>query len=119
MMNQETKNNIFSNEFDDDNVDYKSLESLLDDDSNRKKNKIYNYIIENGDMLSHEIDINNKKRKLKCKQYIPYILKKSNEFTEEELESYSLSDVYDIYSQLKIQNRSIFIKIFYYLFFEK
>lgn len=112
-------NNIYSINYEDDDRDFNSLSELLDYDTVRKKHKYANEVIENGDYYLSEIDKKKKNRKLRSKKYIPYILEKSDGYTEEELNSYSFEDIIDIYNQVKLDNRPFLLKVFHFLFFNK
>lgn len=112
-MSDET--NKLSIEYDDDNKDYFALNQFLEEDTNRRKNKLVFDIEENGERYLKEIDRKKKVKHQAKTKYIPYILKHSL-YDEEELLSYSFEDVMDIYKEIKYKNRPWIIKFFDSLF---
>lgn len=108
---------ILSIDFDDSNDGYDEFSKYLNDDTHRKMKKTAVQIEELGELCVNEIERKNKQKAQKSKKLIPYILKKSEDkYTEEELLSYSYEDVKNIYDEIKEKNKSIFIKIFQFLF---
>jgi hypothetical protein len=110
----EYSNDPLSINFNDDNENYESFNEFLEDDTQRKKNSTANTIIEMGSQFLGEIEnksIINEKKKLKL---IPYIIRKSDKYSEDVLISYSYSDVKSIYDEIKANNKSFFSKLFHF-----
>lgn len=103
----------------DEGVDLDTLNSHINDDIYRKKNVMASEIMDKGQEYIDEIDRKNKKRNLIKKKYIPYVLKHCDEYTEKELYEYSYKDVIEIYNEVKVENRPLFLKIIHYIFFNK
>ena len=77
------------------------------------KDHIAKVIIESADSLLKEIDKKNKLREIEKEKYIKKILKShKDKYTFEELKSYSLKDVRDIYVIVDEENKSFIKKIF-------
>jgi len=94
-----------------------SYNKYLEDDTKRKKQKITSEFEENGLQFLSEIERKKKRNTLIQIKLIPYILKHCKDiYTEEELKSYSLEDIQDIYNKIKKENRNIFLKFFLFLF---
>lgn len=107
---------ILSIDSDDDDKDLLAFTEYLEEDTKRKKENAASFITQMGDKFLKEID---KKKSLENKQkikYIKYILKRTYKYDDEELESYSFKDVQDVYNELKIQNQSVIIKFFHFIF---
>jgi hypothetical protein len=110
--------NLHSIEFNDDNIDYESLNKFLIDDTVRKKNVIINDLLNNGEDYLNEVikrrDCENQE-KLK---YIPYIIKNNKQYSQDMLLLYGLVDVIQIYQEIrdKEYEKSTIRKIFSFLF---
>jgi len=105
---------------DDNDMSIVAFNEYLEADTIRKKNQNAIEIERMGDFYLKEIDRKKlKKEKIKT-ELITYIIKHSNNrYTINDtwdLNTYSFEDVRDIYNQLKIENRSIFSKIFHFIF---
>ena len=98
----------------DDNIGYDAFSKFLDEDTLRKKNRTAIEFSEIGEICLTEIDRKKKNQsKLKLK-YVPYILKHSDNYNVNELESYELNDIIIIYNELKIENQSKFKKFIHF-----
>lgn len=107
---------ILSIDSDDDNENYDAFFNYLDDDTKRKKAHIANEFNQVGEKLLKEIE---RKKRLESEQkekYIKYILKHSNSYDYEDLHSYELSDVKNIYDDIKTKRTPAIIKFFHFLF---
>jgi hypothetical protein len=101
----------------DDNVSVLSLAKHLEEDAERKKNKVALEFQEMGDNYLKEIDRKKKTESLKQRKLIPYILKHRGDYYDEsELMSYSFKDIQDIYDEIKKKNKSAITKFFNFLF---
>lgn len=77
------------------------------------KDHIAKTIIENGDSFLAEIDKRNKLREIEKEKYIKKILKShKDKYTFEELKSYSLKDVREIYEIVNEENKTFIKKVF-------
>ena len=77
------------------------------------KDHIAKTIIENGDSFLAEIDKRNKLREIEKEKYIKKILKShKDKYTFEELKSYSLKDVREIYEIVDEENNTFIKKVF-------
>jgi len=89
----------------------------LEDDVVRNKKKAASEFEELGTQFLNEIDKKKKRKKLTQIKLIPYILKHAGDiYDEEELKSYTLEDVQDIYNEVKSQKKSSITKFFQFLF---
>jgi len=89
----------------------------LEDDTDRNKKKTASEFEELGVMYLKEIDKKKKRKKLSQVKLIPYILKRAGDiYDEDELKSYTLEDVQDIYNEVKSQKKSPITKFFHFLF---
>lgn len=103
--------------FDDELIDYLSLNKHLKEDTERKKKQTYLEFDEMGGRYIKEIEKKKIDKELKQVKLITYILKyHADKFDEEELMSYSFEDVNDIYNEIKKQNKSAIVKFFHFLF---
>ena len=77
------------------------------------KDHIAKTIIENGDSFLAEIDKRNKLREIEKEKYIKKILKShKDKYTFEELKSYSLKDVREIFDMVDEENKTFIKKVF-------
>lgn len=107
---------ILSIDSDDDNNDYESFNTYLEEDTNRKKNRIAIDIEQMGSQLLNEIDVKNKRKEFKKRAVlIPYVIKNST-YGIDELISYSFEDVQKIYYEIKKEKRPAIIKFFHFIF---
>jgi hypothetical protein len=106
-------NNISS--IDDNDEDYKSFSAYLEEDTNRKKNKFVAVIEESGNQFLKEIEIKNKRKDLKKKISISYIIENSS-YDIDELITYSLEDVQKIYNEIREKRKPLIIKILHFIF---
>lgn len=115
-MNDSTSNNPLVME-ENDGIDYNTFEKYLNDDILRTKYNIGNDIVEMGDELLSEIEEKNARNDLIKADYVKRILKldKSHKYGMKSLMRYSLEDVKNIYVEVKIANRSKFVKIIHFL----
>lgn len=110
------KNILSIDSDDDDNKDLLAFTEYLEEDTKRKKESTASFINQMGDKFLKEINQKKNlenKQKIKC---IKYILKHTYKYDDEELELYSLKDLQDIYKEVKIQNQSVIIKFFRFIF---
>ena len=97
----------------DDDMSVLSLSQHIEEDIERKKNKLANEFQELGDNYLTEIDRKKRRKKVKQSKLIPYILKHRKDMhTEEELLSYSYEDIQEIYDEIKAEKRSWLVKLF-------
>lgn len=97
----------------DDEMSVLTLAEHLNDDSERKKNLLAAEINELGTQYLQEIDRKKKIKRIRQSKLIPYILKNSDDqYTEEELLSYSFEDVMKIHDDIKTKKRSWIVKLF-------
>jgi hypothetical protein len=109
--------NILSIDSDDDNENYLQFDEFLNDDTNRRKKKIANEFDEMGKIYLKEIEANKNRQTIEKVKLIPYILKYSeNKYTDEDLMTYSIEDVRDIYNQIKQERSSFLSKLFRFIF---
>lgn len=109
-------NNPQSIHYMDNDDDYDVFIKFLNDTNERDKNIIAHNINAMGNLLINEINNKRTVEIMRIKKLIPYILKHCNDkYSEEELLTYSLSDVNDIYNEYKEKNMNIIIKFFKYL----
>jgi hypothetical protein len=105
---------ILSIDADDDNKNYQEFSEFLQEDTERKKKRNAQMINELGDLIVSDIEKKRKSEKLKADKLIPYILKHSDSYSEEDLTAYSFNDVQDIYDEIK--KETFFNKFFHFLF---
>lgn len=109
--------NLLSIDADDDDISYLSLTKHLEDDSLRKKNKTASEFEELGGKYLEEIEKKKKKKRLKIKKLIPYILRHHKDiYDKEELLTYSFEDIQDIYNETKIEKKPTLIKFIQFIF---
>jgi len=102
---------------DDDNENYLGFEEFLEDDTNRMKKKIAREFEEMGDFYLKEKEINDNRSLVQKRKLIPFILKHSEDkYSEEDLLSFSINDIRDIYKQIKSNRSSFFSKLFKFVF---
>lgn len=102
---------------DDNDMSVLAHHKYLEEDAERKKKKIASEFEEIGGQLLLEIDKKKKRKKLIQFKIIPYILKHAGDiYEEDELKSYSLEDVQDIYDELRKEKKPAIIKIFHFIF---
>lgn len=116
-MNYDEK--IISVDANDDDKNYMAFEKFIIEHSERDKNLKAKEIIDLGDDLLFEIDEKFAKQEQEKKKYYKYILRHSDKYTKNQLQSYSLNDVKDIFNELKLNNQSFIKKIFNFIFFNK
>ncbi len=108
---------ILSIDSDDDNLSYLALSKHLTEDTDRKKNLIFNEIELLGDDLLEEIDEKKTIKEIEKDKLIEYILKKSKKkYSLRQLKSYSYEDVKNIFDEVKIENRPFIAKMFRFIF---
>jgi len=101
----------------DNNISVLTYSKYLEDDAERSKKKIASEFEEMGGQFIKEIDKKKKKKKLIQIKLIPYILKHAGDvYEEDELQSYTLEDVEDVYNELRKQRRPVIVKFIYFLF---
>ena len=101
----------------DDGMSVMSLAKHLEDDAERKKNRTATEFEEMGGQFMKEIDKKKKRKKLSQVKIIPYILKHAGDiYEEDELKSYTLEDVQDIYDEVKKEKRPVIVKFFHFIF---
>ena len=111
---------ILSIEYDDDNENYEQFSKFLNENTNRKKKKTLREFEEMGKEYLKEMDANKNRQIIQKIKLIPYILKYSKDkYSEDDLLSYSLSDVRNIYNEIKRENSSMIFKIFKFIFYNK
>lgn len=77
------------------------------------KDHVAKTIVENGELFLIEIDKRNKLREIEKEKYIRKILKShKDKYTFEELKSYSLKDVREIFEIVDEENKSFIKKVF-------
>ena len=115
-MSSDVSNNPLAME-ESDNIDYTTYEKYLNDDVLRSKYNIGNDIVEMGDELLSEIEDKNARNNLIKIEYIKRILRrdKRHKYSKKTLMMYSLEDVKNIYNEVKVANRSKFVKIIHFL----
>lgn len=115
-MNDNASNNPLEME-ESDNIDYNTFEKYLSDDVLRNKYNIGNNIVEMGDELLTEIEEKKARNDLIKADYVERILKrdKGHKYSKKSLMKYSLEDVKNIYIEVKIANRSKFVKLIHFL----
>ena len=108
---------ILSIEHIDDNDDYDGFVEYLNTNTEREKQNIINQVIINSESFLNEID---RKKDLHNEEKIPfikYILSHTKKYDRQELESYELKYVKEIYDSLK--KNSFISKLFNFLFNQK
>lgn len=115
-MTKKIDDKVLSIDFDDDNENYKGFLEYVISDTQRKQDKLVRDVNQMGDIYLEEIDRKNKKRNEKKMVYVKYIMNHSDEYNEDELMSYSMHDVIEIYNTTKENRHSFFKKIFKFLF---
>lgn len=92
----------------------------LEEDADRRKKKTVSEFEELGGQYLNEIDKKKKRKQLTQIKLIPYILKYAGDiYDEDELKSYTLEDVQNIYDEVKDirkQKKSGITKFFHFLF---
>lgn len=89
----------------------------LEDDTSRNKKKIASEFEAMGGQFLKEIDKKKSKKKHTQVKLIPYILKHAGDtYEEDELKSYTLEDVLDIYDEIRKERKPTIIKFFHFLF---
>ncbi|MFW6219420.1 MAG: hypothetical protein ACOC33_01000 [bacterium] len=113
MNKKKMTNDLLSISHDDDNENYESFQEFLKSDTERKKQTTASLIFEKGDELLEEINEKEKEYALEKEILIEYIIKKSKTkiYKKKSLMKYDIRDVREIYSQIKYENRGIFIKL--------
>lgn len=107
---------IISIDSDDDDDDYEAFVNYLNEDSKRNKNKFIGEVQTKGNVLLDEINKKNKIKHKKKLELIKYILKRSDKYDRDELMSYDVSDVIEIYEEVKVEKESFFSKFFHFFF---
>jgi len=112
------KENIFSIETLDDDIDYKGFDSLMKDHTNRIKDSTAASIFEKGETLLDEIDLKKDEQEKQKDIWIKYIIKKSkkSKYSPITLKTYDYSDVRDIYLDVKDENKFFLVKFFDQIF---
>jgi len=104
-------------EYNDELIDYISLDKYLKDDTDRKKKQILFEFENMGEQYLKEIERKNNNKKIKQVKLISYILKYRRDiYDKDELMSYCFEDVQNIYNQIKAEKKSLIIKLFHFLF---
>ena len=107
---------ILSVDYDDDNNDYQSFSTHLEEHTVRTKNRIADDFINMGEDLLGEIEEKNARKNILKQKQITYILKHDKGvYSKRTLEAYSFDDVKDIYNEIK-EKRGVFRKIFNFVF---
>jgi len=89
----------------------------LEEDAERNKRKTAIEFEQLGGQFLQEIDKKKKRKKLTQEKLIPYILKHTNNlYDKDELDSYTLEDVQDIYEEVKANKKPGILKFFHFLF---
>ena len=102
---------------DDELVDYVSLSKHLKEDTDRKKKQLSAEFEQMGGKYLQEIERKSKDKELKQVKLIPFILKHRGDIhDQDELMSYSLEDVQDIYDEVKKEKKSPILKFFHFMF---
>lgn len=105
------KNNLLSIDYDDDQEDYNKLNEFLKKDTQRKKNKTASVISEYGEEFLHEIDEKGREHELEKEILSDYIVKNSKRYLwKEKLMTYDISEVRNIYFQIKHEKRGFLVK---------
>jgi hypothetical protein len=110
---------ILNIEFEDDDGEYEEFQNYINNYNERSKNQIAKEVNLIGDQMLRELEAKKKIEHNKKMELIPYILSKSKDgYTEEQLLSYSITDIRLMYNEIKIQrkNRSFFNKIIEFIF---
>jgi len=110
------KNDLISIDYDDNNDNYESFNNFITGYIETQKNLFINDVEIYGSLYLDEIEKKKKIYNEKKKKMIPYILKSTDKYTENELIKYSLDDVINIYNECKIKNRPFLVKLFHFIF---
>jgi len=108
------KKNILSIDYDDDNESYDGFLEHLKKDEKRKKQFFASVIDDDG--LVKELDKKKRKRNIKKRKLVEYIISKSDEYDYDELMSFSFADVVEIHNEVKTQNQNPIVKFIKFLF---
>lgn len=84
---------------------------LSKDHTEREKRKVAREIFDMGEAFLAEIEHKNDLKEREKRELIPYVLSKTNKYSEQYLNELSFEDVQQIHSELKFENRSIFRKL--------
>lgn len=115
-MTKKINDKVLSIDYDDDDENYKGFFEYIVDDTHRKQKKIAKEVDSMGDFFLEEIEKKNKKRGDKKMVYVKYIVRHDDAYDINELMSYSIHDVIEIYNETKENRHSFFKKIFKFLF---
>lgn len=108
--------NILSIDCEDTQGDYNDFYNYLKNDTNRKKNKQAQDIIEMGNYLISEIEHKKNMKNIEKEPLIKYITSKTNKYSWEYLKELDFNNVNDIYHEIKYQNKSFMRKLIDFLF---
>jgi predicted transcriptional regulator len=101
-MTRKINNKILSIDHDDDDmVDYKSFFEFSVEDTQRKQKKLAEEVNEIGDVFLKEIDKRKLSERTRKYKYAKYIVKHNKSFDINELLTYSIQDVVEIYNTIK------------------
>lgn len=106
---------ILSVDSDDEEVDYNAFSKYLEDDTERRKKKTAEDIRVAGDELLKEIGKKKMIQTAEKLKYIKYITKHSIHDSDDLL-SYDINDVREIYNELRKVKESKIKNFFYFLF---
>jgi len=89
----------------------------LEEDAERNKKNTALDFEEMGGQFIKEIDKKKKRKKLTQVKIIPYILKHAGDiYEEDELKSYTLEDVQNIYDEVREEKRPAIVKFLHFIF---
>lgn len=100
-MNNNVKNPL-SIDFDDDNEDYNKLKDFIINHTENQKSYLISELLSKYDDLTAEVEERKKISDRKKKPYVRYILRHSKEYKKNQLMCFELSDVINIYNELKL-----------------
>jgi len=99
------------NHEDDNEVTYDEFSNFLEKHTKREKHKLATDFVEMGENYLAEIEHKKNIKQKEKKPLIKYIIKKTNKYSEKYLSELDYNDVFDIYKEVKYENRS-FLKKF-------
>lgn len=95
--------------------DYSEYLKDLNHGTSESKKKTISEILSNGEKLLNEIDRKNEKKNIIKNTQIKFIVKYSTNYDIDDLNTYHHTEVEKIYKQVKIEKKSLFVRIMHFI----